>query len=232
MENKVCTKCGEEKALCDFNKSSKSKDGYKSQCKLCVSISGKAYRENPIVKENNKRKQAEWVKNNDGRKEYFKSYQEKNADKIKEYSKEWHLKNKTTRNTNSLNYYYDNKEIINQKVKLKRQTDILTKIKHNISSLIRQSIKRQGLIKQTKTISILGCSYNDFREHLESKFEPWMTWDNYGLYNGTPNYGWDIDHVRPMNSAKTEDDIINLNHYTNLKPLCSHVNRNIKKGSY
>lgn len=231
MESKVCTKCGEEKTLCDFNKLSKSKDGHKSQCKLCVSIGGKAYRKNPIVKENNKRRQAEWVKNNDGRKEYLKLYQEENVDKIKEYSKEWHLKNKTTRNANSLNYYYDNKEIINQKVKLKRQTDILTKIKHNISSLIRQSIKRKGLIKQTKTISILGCSYNEFREHLESKFEPWMTWNNYGLYDGTPNYGWDIDHVRPMNSAKTEDDVISLNHYTNLKPLCSHINRNIKKGS-
>lgn len=232
METKICTKCGEEKALCDFNKSSKTKCGHKSQCKVCVSISSKVYRENPIVKEKDKKRQAERYKNNDSRKKYLKRYQEENADKIKEYVKLWHLKNKTTRNANNLNYYYDNKEIINQKVKIKRQTDILTKIKHNISGLIRQSIKRQGLIKQTKTISILGCSYNEFREHLESNFESWMTWNNYGLYNGTPNYGWDIDHVKPMNSAKSEDDVIRLNHYTNLKPLCSHVNRNIKRGNY
>lgn len=232
MESKVCTKCKKEKLLCEFNKSSRIKDGHKSQCKQCVSIINKKYRENPIVKENDKRRQAEWVKNNDDRKKYVKSYQKANVDKIKKYQKEWHLKNKIIRNNNSLNYYYNNKETINQKVKVKRQTDVLTKIKHNISSLIRQSIKRQGFTKQTKTIIILGCSYNEFRKYLESKFESWMTWDNYGLCNGTPNYGWDIDHIKPMNSAKTKYDVINLNHYTNLQPLCSHMNRNIKKGNY
>jgi hypothetical protein len=56
-----------------------------------------------------------------------------------------------------------------------------------------------------------------------------MTWDNYGLYNGELNYGWDIDHIIPLSSGKTEDDLINLNHYTNLQPLCSKINRDIKK---
>jgi len=51
---------------------------------------------------------------------------------------------------------------------------------------------------------------------LESKFEDWMNWDNQGKYNGEFNYGWDINHIIPISSAKTEDDIIKLNHYTNL----------------
>ena|ERR1035437_2683467 len=50
-----------------------------------------------------------------------------------------------------------------------------------------------------------------------------------GLYNGQPNYGWDIDHKTPISIGKTIEDIIALNHYTNLQPLCSYVNRNIKK---
>ena len=65
---------------------------------------------------------------------------------------------------------------------------------------------------------------------MESKFEPWMCWENYGLYNGQPDYGWDIDHIIPLKTAKTEENIINLSHYTNLQPLCSHINRDIKKG--
>jgi len=48
-------------------------------------------------------------------------------------------------------------------------------------------------------------------------------------YNGSPNFGWDIDHITPVSSAKTEEDIIKLNHFTNLKPLCSYINRDIKK---
>ena len=65
--------------------------------------------------------------------------------------------------------------------------------------------------------------------YLESKFEPWMNWENRGLYNGEFNHGWDIDHIIPISSAETEEDLIKLNHYTNLQPLCSKVNRNIKK---
>ena len=57
-----------------------------------------------------------------------------------------------------------------------------------------------------------------------------MTWENKGLYNGELNYGWDIDHIIPLSSAETEEDIIRLNHYSNLQPLCSKINRDIKKG--
>lgn len=56
-----------------------------------------------------------------------------------------------------------------------------------------------------------------------------MTWDNYGLYNGELNYGWDLDHIVPISSASSQDDIIKLNHFTNFQPLCSKVNRDIKK---
>lgn len=56
-----------------------------------------------------------------------------------------------------------------------------------------------------------------------------MTWDNKGLYNGEEGYGWDIDHIIPLSTATTEEDIVKLNHFTNLQPLCSYVNRVIKK---
>ncbi len=36
--------------------------------------------------------------------------------------------------------------------------------------------------------------------------------------------------IIPISSPKTEEDIIALNHYTNLQPLCSKINRHIKKG--
>ena len=75
----------------------------------------------------------------------------------------------------------------------------------------------------------LGCTFEEFKLYLESKFEGWMSWENYGKYNGELNYGWDIDHITPLSKAKTEDDIYNLSHYSNLQPLCSKINRDIKK---
>lgn len=56
-----------------------------------------------------------------------------------------------------------------------------------------------------------------------------MNWNNHGKYNGEYNFGWDIDHIIPLDSAKTEEDIIKLNYYTNLQPLCSYINRVVKR---
>ena len=56
-----------------------------------------------------------------------------------------------------------------------------------------------------------------------------MTWDNYGLYNGAEKYGWDIDHIIPISNAVNEEEIVKLNHYTNMQPLCSKINRDIKR---
>ena len=56
-----------------------------------------------------------------------------------------------------------------------------------------------------------------------------MTWDNYGKYNGEFSYGWDIDHIITLSSAGSIEELNLLNHHTNLQPLCSKVNRDIKK---
>ena len=64
---------------------------------------------------------------------------------------------------------------------------------------------------------------------MESKFENWMSWNNRGLYNGELMHGWDIDHVIPISLAKTEEELLKLNHYSNLQPLCSKINRDVKR---
>jgi hypothetical protein len=98
--------------------------------------------------------------------------------------------------------------------------------------MIYKSLKNNGFIKKMKSCDFLGCSYEEFKLHLESQFQPWMSWDNYGLYNGELNYGWDIDHIVPLASAKTEEELLKLNHYTNLQPLCSYTNRYIKRDNF
>jgi hypothetical protein len=59
-----------------------------------------------------------------------------------------------------------------------------------------------------------------------------MNWENRGLFNGKLKYGWDIDHIIPLASAKNEEDLIKLSHYTNLQPLCGYTNRYIKKDKF
>ena len=133
-------------------------------------------------------------------KEYWKTYREQAKDKINEYRRN------------------------------KRKLDPLFKLQTNIRSIISKAVKRKGYTKRSKTNDVLGCSFEAFKTHIENQFETWMNWDNYGLYNGLPNFGWDIDHVKPLASAKSEQDVLTLNNYTNLTPLCSYINRDVKKG--
>jgi len=91
-----------------------------------------------------------------------------------------------------------------------------------------------GYAKTSKSQNILGCTFEEFKIHLESKFEPWMNWSNYGNWNGYPkeiNCAWDIDHIIPISTANTIEEILKLNHYTNLQPLCSYTDRHIKSGN-
>jgi len=102
-------------------------------------------------------------------------------------------------------------------------------MKERIQSLICNSFIKKSIIKEESIPNILGCTYEEFKEHIEKQFLPWMSWDNYGQYNGELNFGWDFDHTIPISSAKTYEDTIKLNHYTNFQPLCSKINRDIKK---
>ena len=117
-----------------------------------------------------------------------------------------------------------NKDIINEK----RRENIPRRLNNTIGGVIRKYLKDNGFYKKSRTYQILGCSPIELKSYLESKFENWMTWENYGKYNGEINFGWEIDHIIPISSARTEDDIILLNHHTNLQPLCSYINRYIK----
>jgi hypothetical protein len=148
------------------------------------------------------------------RKEYSLIFNKKNPDYQKEYRKQNSKEIKTKRNIY---------------LQVKKETDPLFKLTCSIRGAIRQSFKRSSYTKNSKTYQILGCSFEEVKQYLENKFEDWMSWDNRGLYNGTPNYGWDIDHIIPLASATTEDELIKLNHYSNLQPLCSYINRDIKK---
>jgi hypothetical protein len=106
------------------------------------------------------------------------------------------------------------------------------KLKCYLRTNIKRTLHEKSFSKKCKTYEILGCSYEEFKSYLESKFEYWMTWDNHGNPKDgvlEPNKTWDIDHIIPISSGLTEEDIIRLNHYTNLQPLCSYVNRFIKR---
>jgi hypothetical protein len=164
--------------------------------------------------------------------EYKRQYREKNKAEILRKAKEYREANKERIKKVKKEYNKNNRDKINEYFRQRKINDKLFKLSNNIRNLIKVSLKSKGVKKNTKSEKILGCTYEEFKQHIESLWEPWMNWDNYGNWNGTPtepNTAWDIDHIIPKSKGSTEDEVIKLNHYTNLQPLCSYYNRRIKK---
>jgi hypothetical protein len=112
-------------------------------------------------------------------------------------------------------YRKKNKNILREKNKIyhnnRLKTDIVYKVKHIAKNVIRKALSKGGYTKRSRTYEILGCSYEDFKIHIENLFKSDMNWDN--------RYLWDIDHIVPISLAESEGEMIILNHYSNLRPL-------------
>jgi hypothetical protein len=93
------------------------------------------------------------------------------------------------------------------------------------------AFKKSNNKKLSKTSEILGCSLDEFKNYIETKFELWMNWSNFGMKKDELNRSWELDHIIPLVTAKTEEEVIKLNHYTNFQPLCSKINRGVKRGN-
>ena len=117
---------------------------------------------------------------------------------------------------------------------IKRHQDRLlnpqARIHHSIGSSIRNHLKNNG-----KKFSALPYSATELIEHLQSQFEPWMNWNNYGKYDpktwrddDNSTWTWQIDHIIPastFNYSSTQDeDFFKCWSLNNLRPLNSKQN--------
>lgn len=164
-------------------------------------------------------------------KEVIKEKALKKRDKLLEYNKKYYSENREYH----LNYKkeYQKKEIYKEYQrrykKERRKKDSLFNLTCRMRSIINESLRRNKFTKKSNTQKIIGCEFLELKNYIESKWETWMNWENYGSYNGNLDYGWDVDHITPLSSAKNEEELLKLFHYTNLQPLCSKINRDVKR---
>ena len=160
---------------------------------------------------------ANYEKDKENRLVKAKEYREKNAEEVKEKAKIWRKNNPDYRA---------------KRDRERKLSDEKYRLSEIIRGAIRSSFKNRGSTKKGKTADILGCTTLEFKEYIESKFEVWMNWNNYGnkfVYSNMPNQYWDLDHIIQISTANTVEDLVRLNHYTNFQPLCSYTNRHIKR---
>jgi hypothetical protein len=200
MDTKKCKLCNVEKGLNDFYKCG---GRYASRCKKCFN---EYQKNNPNKKNNNKRyvdKNREII-NLKTRKKYHEN--------LEETRKKEREKQKRLRKLNPEKYRkYSNMKSKERYHKKKNDP------KYRIERILRGRLLRAVTLKHKKSscIKLLGCSVDELKIYLESKFKEGMTWENHGVK------GWHIDHIIPCASfdLTKEEEQKKCFHYSNLQPL-------------
>ena len=104
-----------------------------------------------------------------------------------------------------------------------KECDPVGHLRQIVSSRVKSALRAK---KSKKSIEYLGCTIDEFKEHIESQFEEGMTWDNHGE--------WHIDHIVPIKykedgEVPTLEDTIKRLHWSNTQPLWA--SDNIAKGN-
>lgn len=119
---------------------------------------------------------------------------------------------KEARKKASKNYYL-------KVVKQKKQKDALFKLTHNLRSSLARIFKHKKFNKNNSLYNILGCTIENLKSHLENSF-----YSNYKRHINELDIV-EIDHIIPIKTAISVEDLYKLNHYTNLQYLLRADNR-------
>lgn len=164
--------------------------------------------------------------------EFYKNT--KASDNLRPNCKECHIKTSTSyynRNRKEMRmkqaeYSRNNKKSINKRKleteRVRRLDDPLFRLNKSIKCQLRQALTGARLYGNLSRLNIIaGISSLNLVNYLHSTFE-----ENYGMPRAWINLKEvEIDHIIPISTAKTEENVKRLNHYTNLQLLFKEDNQ-------
>jgi len=200
----------------------KSKERYQNNKEHCIKVQ-KAY--DSKHREELKEYAKNWRLKNP---EYYRKYSTENREKLSKKRVEYDSKNREHRNKVYRKFYsikeniesrkkrtnqyrLKHRERLNKNTRLKRINDPNFRMRGCLYGRVRDALKHN--YKSAHTMELIGCTVDELWIHLESKFEPWMTRENHGL--------WHVDHIKPCFKFDLTDPAQQREcfNYTNLQPL-------------
>jgi hypothetical protein len=159
-----------------------------------------------------------WESNKENINAKSKNRRDNNKDKEKIYHKKYREQNKSIIKEKKRIRYQKEKEKINRENKVRYNQDVNFKLKCRLRHRVRMAIKNN--YKAGSAVKDLGCTIEQLKQYLESKFQLGMSWDNHTID------GWHIDHIKPLSSFDLSDrkQLLEACHYTNLQPLWAKDN--------
>lgn len=228
---KVCSKCGKEKELDLFVVVPRYSDGHGACCKECHNAYNReVYHKDLVVSREKARKSTNayykryperhgesfkrYVANNpDKRRETERRYRLNNPEKVKRWKKADTERRRDAIRAHDREYAIKNREKINEKNRIRRNSTPQNKLKHNLRNRIRFVLK--GLRKGGHLPELVGCTIDFLKSHLESMFKEGMSWTTYG------EGGWVVDHKLPIDAFDLTNDFEQKAcfNWRNLQPL-------------
>lgn len=220
---KECRVCKECKLLQDFKPYAKSDDGRGYICRDCSAKKPKVKREYKIPEDcapyedyiKKYSKYQWWIAVQVARERlekvyYTSEYIENEDDSLIEEIAQKYTRESFDEAFHSLKSVHDAYRDGCQKWRY--QIDEVYRNSRKIRSTLKHAIKSKRWKKDSKTQDIIGCSYEELTQHLR---ETWK--QNYGTeYNREEVH---IDHIIPISTATTYEELKKLNHWTNLQYL-------------
>jgi len=185
-------------------------------------------KENPEkARESNRKSSRKWnEENKERKKEYDRKWYEDNKERKMESNRKWKAENAEKVKEHIRKWNAENPEYHSTWKKEKYHTDPCYKLRNLTSCMVRSALK-EGKGGESILPYVDWDSYEELKEHIESQFEDWMTWDNHGE--------WHIDHIKPqsvlLEGVETMDDPKFRECWAleNLRPL--EARENISKGN-
>lgn len=204
-----------------YTRNENRRGGLETRCKTCIRSKTKKWaNDNEEHVKEYKKRERELPENKEKAKEYNKEYREKNREELNQQNREYYEKNKDSYKKKSQEYRIKNREVLNAQQRQKRKEDPIFKITNNIRKSIQSYTRIKNFEKTSHFNDYIGCTPLEFRSHIESLFQPGMTWENCGKGKGK----WNLDHNIPLDTAQTIEELYRLNHYSNIRPLWSEYN--------
>lgn len=147
--------------------------------------------------------------------EYQKAYNEAHKEEIKAQKKEYQRTHKEELKAARKIWLEEHKEerklYMREYLKIynknRRESNPAHKLRSTITTLISRTIKSKGSHKKGSSTKYLPYTFEELRSYIENLFEPWMTWENYGIYNvrtwndhDSTTWTWNIDHIIPQST--------------------------------
>ena len=219
----TCPLCGETNIAQFRQRTINSKVYYVKRCRACEAKLSKEY----------------WVSHKEERALYQKEYVANNKDIVRSKKKEYDTSRypliKEEKAVYDKEYRKNNKNVINSNRKNRRKKDPAYRLRHYVSGRIRKIIKQLGGTKNGSCMKYLEYSFIQLKEHIEKQFEPWMNWDNHGVYDlntwqdgDHATWTWSLDHIIPQAdlpyTSMTDDNFKTCWALDNLRPLSAKQN--------